>query len=122
KALFGDEDAVDKVIRVDNQFDLKVAGILKDVPSNSSFQFDFLLPYKHWHSTSEWVRRNESNWGNYSFQVFVELNDPENKATVENSIRDMLAEHGEDEEMKHEFYLYRSEERRVGKDSKSRMT
>lgn len=106
KALFGDEDAVDKVIRVDNQFDLKVAGILKDVPSNSSFQFDFLLPYKHWHSTSEWVRRNESNWGNYSFQVFVELNDPENKATVENSIRDMLAEHGEDEEMKHEFYLY----------------
>ncbi len=106
KALFGDEDAVDKVIRVDNQFDLKVVGILRDVPSNSSFQFDFLLPYKHWHSTSEWVRRNESNWGNYSFQVFVELNDPENKATVENSIRDMLAEHGEDEEMKHEFYLY----------------
>src|SRR5690606_75496 len=106
KALFGDEDAVDKVIRVDNQFDLKVAGILKDVPSNSSFQFDFLLPYKHWHSTSEWVRENESNWGNYSFQVFVELNDPNNKVSVENSIRDMLAAHGEDKEMKHAFFLY----------------
>ncbi|HEX7016486.1 MAG TPA: FtsX-like permease family protein, partial [Cyclobacteriaceae bacterium] len=106
KALFGDEDAMNKVIRVDNQFDLKVAGILKDIPSNSSFQFDFLLPYSHWHSTSEWVRRNETNWGNYSFQVFVELNDPRNKAAVENSIRDMLAQHGEDKEMKHEFFLY----------------
>ncbi|MDV3310164.1 MAG: ABC transporter permease [Cyclobacteriaceae bacterium] len=106
KALFGDEDAMNKVIRVDNQFDLKVAGILNDVPPNSSFQFDFLLPYKHWHSTNEWVRRNETNWGNYSFQIFVELNSPENKAAVENSIRGMLGEHGQDEEMKHEFYLY----------------
>ncbi|MEO7990781.1 MAG: ABC transporter permease [Chryseolinea sp.] len=106
KAFFGDEDAMGKIIRVDNQFDLKVAGILKDVPSNSSFQFDFLLPYKHWHNTSEWVRNNESNWGNYSFQIFVELNDAKNQASVENSIRNMLEKHGEDKEMKHEFFLY----------------
>ncbi len=106
KAFFGDEDAMGKIIRVDNQFDLKVAGILKDVPSNSSFQFDFLLPYKHWHNTSEWVRDNEDNWGNYSFQIFVELNDAKNKASVENSIRNMLEKHGEDKEMKHEFFLY----------------
>jgi putative ABC transport system permease protein len=106
KALFGDEDAMNKIIRVDNQFDLKVAGILKDVPPNSSFQFDFLLPYKHWRNTSEWVKENESNWGNYSFQVFVELNDAKNKASVENSIRGMLGKHGEDKEMKHAFFLY----------------
>lgn len=106
KALFGAEDAMNKIVRVDNQFDLKVAGILKDIPANSSFQFDFLLPYKHWHNTNEWVRENESNWGNYSFQIFVELNDPKNKAAVETSIRGMLAEHGEDKEMKHEFFLY----------------
>jgi putative ABC transport system permease protein len=106
KALFGDEDAMGKVIRVDNQFDLTVAGILKDIPSNSSFQFDFLLPYKHWQTTNEWVRRNETNWGNYSFQVFVELNDANNKESVENSIRDMLEKHGEDKEMKHAFFLY----------------
>jgi putative ABC transport system permease protein len=106
KAFFGDEDAMGKIIRVDNQYDLKVAGILKDIPSNSSFQFDFLLPYKHWQTTNEWVRRNETNWGNYSFQVFVELNDANNKASVENSIRDMLAQHGEDKEMKHAFFLY----------------
>lgn len=106
KAFFGDEDPMGKIIRVDNQYDLTVAGILKDIPANSSFQFDFLLPYKHWHSTNEWVRRNESNWGNYSFQVFVELNDPNNAEAVENSIRDLLAEHGEDEEMKHEFFIY----------------
>ncbi|HPH47055.1 MAG TPA: ABC transporter permease [Chryseolinea sp.] len=106
KSLFGDEDAMGKIIRVDNQHDLKVAGILRDIPSNSSFQFDFLLPYKHWHNTSDWVKRNETNWGNYSFQIFVELNNSKNKADVENGIRDMLEKHGEDKEMKHEFFLY----------------
>lgn len=106
KAFFGNEDPMGKIIRVDNQHDLKVAGILKDIPRNSSFQFDFLLPYKHWYNTSDWVKRNSTNWGNYSFQVFVELNDPKNQANVENSIRDILAAHGEDKEMKHAFFLY----------------
>jgi putative ABC transport system permease protein len=106
KAFFGDEDAMGKIIRIDNQHDLKVAGILKDIPPNSSFQFDFLLPYKHWHNTNDWVKRNETNWGNYSFQVYVELNDAKNKDAVENTIRKMLEAHGEDKEMKHEFFLY----------------
>lgn len=106
KALFGNQDPMGKIIRVDNQWDLAVTGILKDIPSNSSFQFDFLLPWKYHYQKNEWVRRNTTNWGNYSFQVFVELNDPKNKASVENSIRDMLAKHGEDKEMKHEFFLY----------------
>jgi putative ABC transport system permease protein len=106
KALFGEEDAMNKVIRVDNQFDLKVSGILRDIPANSSFQFDFLLPYKHWRSRSEWVRRNETNWGNYSFQVFVELNDAKNKESVGNSIRDILTKQGESKEMKREYFLY----------------
>ena len=106
KALFGDQDPMGKIVRVDNQWDLTVTGILKDVPSNSSFQFDFLMPWKYRYQTSDWVRRNTTNWGNYSFQVFVELNDAKNKDAVENSIRDMLEKHGEDKEMKHAFFLY----------------
>lgn len=106
KALFGEQDAMGKTIRVDNQNDLKVSGILKDVPSNSSFQFDILLPWKFRYQISDWIRRETTNWGNYSFQVFVELNDPTKQADVENSIRKMLAEHGEDNEIKHEFFLY----------------
>ncbi|HTJ51466.1 MAG TPA: ABC transporter permease [Cyclobacteriaceae bacterium] len=105
-ALFGNEDAMGKIIRVDNQYDLKVAGILKDIPSNSSFQFDFLLPWKQHYNTSDWVKSQTTNWGNYSFQVFVEINDAKNKADTENGVRDMLAKHGEDKEIKHAFFLY----------------
>jgi len=106
KALFGDQEPMGKVIRVDNLSDLTVTGILKDIPSNSSFQFDFLMPWKFRYQTSKWVRENTTNWGNYSFQAFVELNDPKNLASVENSVRDMIAEHNKEEETKPAIFLY----------------
>jgi ABC-type antimicrobial peptide transport system permease subunit len=105
KALFGTEDPVNKIIRVDNEHELKVTGVLKDVPKNSSFEFDFLMPWKYREQKNEWVRRNTTNWGNYSFQVFAELNDPKNEVAVENSVRMMLQEHGETE-TKPEYFLY----------------
>ena len=105
KALFGNEDPINQVIRVDNEHDLKVTGILKDIPSNSSFQFDFLLTWKFREQSNDWVRRNTTNWGNYSFQVFAELNDASNHEAVEKSVRLMLQEHGETE-TKPEYFLY----------------
>ncbi|MEJ0031547.1 MAG: ABC transporter permease [Bacteroidota bacterium] len=106
KALFGNEDPVGKNIKIDNQYDLTVSGVLKDIPGNSSFQFDFLMTWKYRYQVSDWVRRNTTNWGNYSFQMFVELNDPANKDLVQGNIKNMLEKHGEDKEMKHEFFLY----------------
>jgi putative ABC transport system permease protein len=105
KALFGDEDPINKVVRVDNENDLKVTGVLKDVPKNSSFQIDFLMTWKFREQIQEWVRRNTTNWGNYSFQVYVELNDASNKAITEASIKDMLQKH-EQIDTKPELFLY----------------
>jgi ABC-type antimicrobial peptide transport system permease subunit len=105
KALFGNDDPINKVIRVDNENDLQVTGVLKDIPANSSFEFDFLMTWKFREQISDWVRRNTTNWGNYSFQVFVELDDPSNKLAVEKNIRLILQEHGE-KETKPEFFLY----------------
>jgi len=108
KALFGDQDPINKVIRVDNENDLKVSGVLRDIPKNSSFQFDFLMSWKFREQISDWVRRNTTNWGNYSFQVFVELNEPSDQMAVESSIKGLLAEHGEtdNKNYKNEFFLY----------------
>ncbi len=40
---FGNEEAVGKIIRFDNKYNLKIAGVLKNVPSDSHFHFDFLI-------------------------------------------------------------------------------
>ncbi|MEJ0031548.1 MAG: ABC transporter permease [Bacteroidota bacterium] len=106
KALFGNDDPMGKIIRLDNQYDLTVAGILKDIPSNSSFQFDFLLPWKHHYTINDWISTNTTNWRSYSFQVFVELNDAKNKDAVVNNIRNMYAEHGENKDLNTQIFLY----------------
>ena len=104
RALFGENDAMGQVIRLDNQDELQVTGILRDVPTNSSFQFDCLIPWKL-NETRDWVKRNKDNWGNYSFQVFAELSDPAHQSAVESKIHDLLLRHGE-VEVKRELFLY----------------
>ena len=105
KALFGDEDPINKVVHLDNEKDVKVSGVFKDVPANSSFRFDVLIPWKYREANNPWVKENQTNWGNYSFQVFIELDDPSNADVVNKSISGLLAEHGE-KEMKQSLFIY----------------
>jgi len=104
KMFFGDADPINQVVRVDNANDLKVTGVLKDIPKNSSFQFDFLLPWKL-NEQKDWVKRSTTNWGNNSFQIFMELNNASNKASVEKSIRDLIVKK-DPSDYKRELFLH----------------
>ena len=42
KRYFGNEDPMGKLIKFEKQLNLKVSGIIKDVPKQSHFQFDFI--------------------------------------------------------------------------------
>jgi ABC-type antimicrobial peptide transport system permease subunit len=105
KALFGDEDPIEKVIRLDDRGDLKVTGVLKDIPKNASFQFDCLVPWSMNEEMNGWVKDSKDNWGNYSFAIFVELSDPSAEVATEKAIAKMLMEHGEDE-IENELFLH----------------
>jgi len=105
KKFFGDDDPINKIIRVDDTGDLKVTGVLKDIPKNSSFQFDYLLAWKYRRASNPWVKENEDNWGNYSFQVFVELSDPSKLVDVNEILKPILADHGQDD-FRSELFLY----------------
>jgi len=105
KALFGEKDAMDKTIRVDEKGDLKVSGILKDIPKNSSFDFDFLLPWKYKRQNDPGLIENENRWRGYYFPVYVELNDPTRKTDVENSIKNLLSDNGMGD-IKPELFLH----------------
>lgn len=44
KALFGDESALGKAVKVENHVDLTVTGVIKDPPGNSTLQFQCYIP------------------------------------------------------------------------------
>ncbi|HZX10196.1 MAG TPA: ABC transporter permease [Acidobacteriota bacterium] len=47
KKYFGERDPIGQVIHFDNRVDLAVTGVIENVPSNSSMQFDFLTHPVH---------------------------------------------------------------------------
>jgi putative ABC transport system permease protein len=42
--LYGSDDPIGKIIKIDDHFEVTIASIFENPPSNSSLQFDFLLP------------------------------------------------------------------------------
>lgn len=72
-ALFGEENPIGKTIKLDNQFNVQVSAVVKDVPKNSTLDFDFLAPFQFIINNSEWVRNNRMNWGNNFLMNMVEL-------------------------------------------------
>ncbi|MEM9672277.1 MAG: ABC transporter permease, partial [Bacteroidota bacterium] len=105
RALFDREDPIGKVVRVDDKHEMQVTAVLRDIPSNSSFEFDFLLPWKLNQTFSYVKNSHEGNWDNHSWQVYAELNDPAFKDQVDESIRDIVHENGS-MDFKREIFLY----------------
>src|SRR5204863_3370267 len=73
---FGNEDPMDKTIRVNNQFDVKVTGIYKAFPSNAHMHPGMLLSFNTLKDSTIYGERNlERNWGNNSFFTYLLLPD-----------------------------------------------
>ncbi|HTR31741.1 MAG TPA: ABC transporter permease [Puia sp.] len=73
KGLFGTEDPIGKTVRISNEQDLTVTGVLKDLPNNTSFNFQYIVPFAYYASRFGWVRSDAANWRDRSFQTFVGL-------------------------------------------------
>ncbi|WP_183559316.1 ABC transporter permease [Mucilaginibacter sp. SP1R1] len=74
KALFGTENVVNKVVRIDNAYNLKVTGVLKDLPSNSSFQFvKYVIPVSFLELTQAWTKGAHNSFGFNAFSIYVKL-------------------------------------------------
>ena len=104
KALFGDEEAMGQLVLVDNKNEVRVTGILKDIPSNSTLQFNFLLPFKLFQSEG-WVRESINDWHDNSWQLYVELQPGVNKKEVESKIKGLLVKNGVTDTPR-EFFLH----------------
>jgi len=90
-ALFGNEDAVNKVVRIDNEHDLKVTAVIKDVPANSTLQFSFLVPFEYALRNVEGLKANANNWSNLTIQTFVVLQPNVSYAQIQPALNTIIA-------------------------------
>jgi ABC-type antimicrobial peptide transport system permease subunit len=72
KAAFGNASALNKTIRLVNRGPRKVTAVVKDLPRNSSFQFDLLFPFQEF-AAGGWVKAAETKWGDAYFELYAAL-------------------------------------------------
>ena len=74
KKYFGNEDALGKSIKYGNLGELKVTGIIKDIPENSHLKYDFLASFITLYSPAIIGRKTlEENWGSNNYLTYILL-------------------------------------------------
>jgi putative ABC transport system permease protein len=72
QALFGNTDALNKLVKINTDLDAKVTGIYEDLPHNSEFRdVKFFAPFDLWVSDNPWVK--EQQWNNWFLQIYAQL-------------------------------------------------
>ncbi|MCP4724995.1 MAG: hypothetical protein GY863_08170 [bacterium] len=78
---FGDDDPIGQILNVDGKYEYKVTGILKNIPDNSHFKFDFLGSFNTLYTTFSNRDANFfTDWNKYLFKTYFQVNpniDPE---------------------------------------------
>lgn len=72
------KNVIGKTVRVDNKQDYVITGVLKDIPRNSSLQFEWAAPFEIMYDQSPW----QHQWENNSLNTYVELKPGVDAASV----------------------------------------
>jgi predicted permease len=88
KKFFGDEkNVIGKTVRVDNKQDYVITGVIKDIPKNSTVQFEWVAPFQIWYDENKsWAQA----WGNNDLSTFVELKPNVSPASVDKILYDFI--------------------------------
>jgi predicted permease len=107
KALFASEDAINKTIRINNKIDVKVSGVYKDFPANSSFRdVFFLAPWQALTAMDDYAKLASGAWDENSFQVFVQLQEGADIEKLSAKIKDTRMKLENPPAYKPEFFLH----------------
>ena len=94
RKLFGENwqakgDVLNQTLTIDHRSEFSIAGVIEDIPTNSTIQFDVLLPIQDFYQRNPWVE----HWGNNNFPLYVKLKDGTDAAVLNEKIAGAIDAH-----------------------------
>jgi putative ABC transport system permease protein len=86
---FGDINSVGKTLTLENKFQFTVTGVMKDLPHNSMFTFEGVIPYPF----LKGIGAIDNSWGNNSILTFVLLEEGSDVGSVNKKLTDVVLEY-----------------------------
>jgi putative ABC transport system permease protein len=98
KKIFGDTDPLNKTLILDNKEPYQVSGIIADLPSNTDFDFNYLIPLTKADNYSP-------NWNTSTFMTYVQLKDGTDVDAFNKKLKNLIAKKTNNE-LKGSLFLY----------------
>jgi len=87
--LFGTDNALGKVVKIDSTDNFTVTGVVKDLPNNTSFDFEYLLPWSYMKK----IGWDDEYWGNNSVKTYILLKPGVNQAAFDAKLKNITINH-----------------------------
>lgn len=107
KKYFGEINPVGQAITYNNSTELMVTGVFREMPENSTFQFDVLLNYDDWLETNEWA----TEWGNNGPRAIAKVVSGTNQQELNSKIVNYIKGKDEEGDSNVEVFVYPFAER-----------
>lgn len=91
---FPGENPVGKLLRMNDEFNFKVTAVIEDIRENSTFRFDFCIPFLF----LEDLGRDLNRYGWNSYYSYIQLADGVTKEATENKIIKHIQDQSEEED------------------------
>jgi putative ABC transport system permease protein len=89
KVFFGNDDPMDKLLKIDNRMDVKVTGVYEDLPYNSHFYgVKFFAPMDLLIAVNEWVKYQ--SFGSNFLNIYVSIGDHTSFDAASSRIKDAI--------------------------------
>src|SRR5215831_1940721 len=92
KKLFGYEPAIGKTVRIDSNANFTVRAVLKDLPSNTTFDFEYLLPW----SFRKSIGWESNGWGDNEVYTYVLLKKGVSQASFDSKVENITIRHSDE--------------------------
>jgi putative ABC transport system permease protein len=87
KKFFGtDRNVTGRTVSMDNKQEYVVSGVIKDIPANSSLQFEWAAPFELFFRQNDYIRK----WTNNSLTTYVELEPAASLVAVNRQLKDYI--------------------------------
>jgi putative ABC transport system permease protein len=107
KKIFNNEDPINKMLRLDNDVDVKVTAVYEDIPQSTSFRdLKIILPWNLYLSQNTWVQKMQNPWGSNFTQTYAQLSENADLETVSTRIQDVKINQQPEEERRYKAVVF----------------